>query len=116
MLIYIFTLIICDIMFNWVSKNTPKFLTLRDGFIAVSPTDIPFDLNFATWHGVPMTNSSVFLSFNISLFCDIQVYGRQNEFVERLARVFILCMRSLGQTRPSTTEHRIYGSENSNND
>ena len=32
-------------MFNWVSNNTPKFLTLWDGFIAVSPTDIPFDLN-----------------------------------------------------------------------
>ena len=28
------------------------------------------------------------------------VYGSQNEFVERVTRVFILRMRSLGQNRP----------------
>ena len=28
------------------------------------------------------------------------VYGSQNEFVERVTRVFILCMRSLGQNGP----------------
>ena len=46
-------------MFNWVSKNTPKFLTLLDGFIAVSPTVIPFDLNLDTWRGVPMIDNII---------------------------------------------------------
>ena len=43
---------ICDSTLSWVSKHTPKFLTLLDGFIVVSPIDIPFDLNLETWRGV----------------------------------------------------------------
>ena len=40
------------------------------------------------------------------------VYGSQTEFVEHVTGVFILRMRSLGQKSPSTTVHRICGSEN----
>ena len=35
------------------------------------------------------------------------VYGSQNEFVERVRRALILHMRSLEQNRPLSTEHRI---------
>ena len=42
------------------------------------------------------------------------VYGSQNEFVERVTRVFILRMGSLGQSRPLSTEHCICGRVNSN--
>ena len=40
------------------------------------------------------------------------VYGSQNEFVERVTSVFILRMRNLGQNRPLSTEHRICGRVN----
>ena len=40
------------------------------------------------------------------------VYGSQNEFVKRVTRVFILCMCSLRQNRPLSTEHRICGRVN----
>ena len=36
-------------------------------------------------------------------------YGSQNEFVERVTRVFILHMRSLGQNHPLSTERCICG-------
>ena len=43
-------------------------------------------------------NPEIIVRENNGLYSN--VYGGQNEFVERVTRVFILCMRRLGQNRP----------------